>query len=94
MRLAEGLRCQWTTQIPALEVLPNQNQVVFAGDSITLKCRAPSITDDEGTKLKWLWNPNISANTQDFNMHLNPNDSLSNIKIEYRRLENSGLVDR
>lgn len=92
MRQTAGLHCEWI--IPALEVSPHQNQIVFAGDSLTLRCRAPTVTDDERIKILWFWNPNITANSQDFTMHLNPNDSLSNVKIENRRLAESGIVDR
>ncbi|XP_043470332.1 adhesion G protein-coupled receptor A3 isoform X2 [Leptopilina heterotoma] len=91
LKLTDGINCEWS--IPALEVLPHQNQIVFAGDSLTLRCRAPTITDTERTKILWFWNPNITTNTQNSTVQLNPNDNLSNVKIENRRLTESGLVD-
>lgn len=51
-RLLENFHCQWAS--PSIELRPIQNQVVFAGDSITLKCRAPSIIDDKNARLNFV----------------------------------------
>lgn len=92
LRFSEDLQCQWRS--PAIEIRPVQNQVVFAGDSITLKCRAPSITVDKTARLNWLWYPNASAEIVDLNAYKDPRDSLPNIKIDNRYLSDSGIVDR
>ncbi|KMQ96690.1 putative g-protein coupled receptor 125-like protein [Lasius niger] len=91
LRFSEELQCQWIS--PAIEIRPVQNQVVFAGDSITLKCRAPSITVDQSARLNWLWYPNASAEIVDLSAYKDPRKSLSNIKIDNRYLSDSGIVD-
>ncbi|KAG7190385.1 hypothetical protein KM043_006493 [Ampulex compressa] len=91
LRLSEDVQCQWLS--PAIEIRPVQNQVVFAGDSITLKCRAPSVTDDRNARLNWLWYPNTTAEIVDLNAYRDPRKSLSNIKVDNRYLSDSGIVD-
>ncbi|KAK0159144.1 hypothetical protein PV328_010066 [Microctonus aethiopoides] len=92
LRLSEEFQCEWTS--PVIEIRPVQNQVVFAGDSITLKCSAPSITDDRSAKLYWLWNPSPIINTTDLQTTFtDPQNILSNIKIENRHLSDSGIID-
>lgn len=92
LRFLEELQCQWIS--PAIEIRPVQNQVVFAGDSITLKCRAPSITVDKTARLNWLWYPNASAEIVDLNAYKDPRKNLPNIKVDNRYLSDSGIVDR
>ncbi|EFN65630.1 Probable G-protein coupled receptor 125 [Camponotus floridanus] len=91
LKFLEELQCQLIS--PAIEIRPVQNQVVFAGDSITLKCRAPSITVDQSARLNWLWYPNASAEIVDLSAYKDPRKSLSNIKIDNRYLSDSGIVD-
>ncbi|XP_024893349.1 adhesion G protein-coupled receptor A3 isoform X1 [Temnothorax curvispinosus] len=91
LRFLEDLQCQWIS--PAIEIRPVQNQVVFAGDSITLKCRAPSITVDKSAKLNWLWYPNVTAEIVDLNAYKDPRKNLPNIKVDNRYLSDSGIVD-
>ncbi|XP_026827349.1 adhesion G protein-coupled receptor A3 isoform X2 [Ooceraea biroi] len=91
LRFSEELQCQWLS--PAIEIRPVQNQVVFAGDSITLKCRAPSITTDKSARLNWLWYPNASAEIVDLSAYKDPRKSLPNIKVDNRYLSDSGIVD-
>ncbi|XP_020288378.1 adhesion G protein-coupled receptor A3 isoform X2 [Pseudomyrmex gracilis] len=91
MRFTEELQCQWIS--PAIEIRPVQNQVVFAGDSITLKCRAPSITVDKSARLNWLWYPNASAEVVDLSAYKDPRTSLPNIRVDNRNLSDSGIVD-
>ncbi|XP_014474409.1 PREDICTED: adhesion G protein-coupled receptor A3 [Dinoponera quadriceps] len=87
----EELQCQWIS--PAIEIRPVQNQVVFAGDSITLKCRAPSITIDKSARLNWLWYPNASAEVMDLSAFKDPRTNLPNIRVDNRYLSDSGIVD-
>ncbi|XP_078036263.1 remoulade isoform X2 [Augochlora pura] len=91
LRYSENIQCQWAP--PTIELRPIQNQVVFAGDSLTLKCRAPSITEDKNAKLSWLWYPNTTTNVVDLNAFSDPQKSLSNIKVDNRYLKDSGIVD-
>ncbi|KAG5319021.1 AGRA3 protein, partial [Pseudoatta argentina] len=90
LRFWDELQCQWMS--PAIEIRPIQNQVVFAGDSITLKCRAPSVTVDKNARLNWLWYPNASAEIVDLNSYRDPRN-LPNIKVDNRYLPDSGIVD-
>ncbi|XP_031836656.2 remoulade isoform X3 [Nomia melanderi] len=91
LRYSENIQCQWLP--PTIELRPIHNQVVFVGDSLTLKCRAPSITEDKNAKLSWLWYPNTTTNIVDLNSFSDPQESLSNIKIDNRYLRDSGIVD-
>ncbi|KAL6263919.1 hypothetical protein P5V15_004000 [Pogonomyrmex californicus] len=91
LRFLEELQCQWIS--PTIEIRPVQNQVVFAGDSITLKCRAPSITIDKSARLNWLWYPNATADIVDLSAYKDPRKSLPNIKVDNRYLSDSGIVD-
>lgn len=92
LKTLKEFECKWAT--PAIEIVPDQNQVVFAGDTITLKCRAPSITNDRFARLNWLWNSNITADVLDVDLHDNPLSSFSDVKIENRYLDDSGIVAR
>ncbi|XP_034944600.1 adhesion G protein-coupled receptor A3 [Chelonus insularis] len=89
MKLSNEFQCQWTS--PIIDIYPDQNQVVFAGDSISLKCRAPSITDDRSAKLNWLWNPSLIDDSP--KLFVDPQETLSNIKVDNRYLSDSGIVD-
>ncbi|XP_039304608.1 adhesion G protein-coupled receptor A3 isoform X2 [Solenopsis invicta] len=91
LKFLEELQCQWIS--PAVEIRPFQNQVVFAGDSITLKCRAPSVTVDKTARLNWLWYPNATAEITDLNAYKDPRQNLPNIKVDNRYLSDSGIVD-
>ncbi|XP_043512132.1 adhesion G protein-coupled receptor A3 isoform X4 [Frieseomelitta varia] len=91
LKYSENIQCQLLP--PTIELRPIHNQVVFAGDSITLKCRAPSITDDKNARLSWLWYPNTTTENADLNAFLDPQKSLSNIKVDNRYLADSGIVD-
>ncbi|XP_066141971.1 adhesion G protein-coupled receptor A3 isoform X1 [Euwallacea fornicatus] len=42
--------------LPLLDLKPENNQVVFEGDSLKLQCKAPAINDaTNDSKLEWLW---------------------------------------
>ncbi|XP_076245480.1 remoulade [Calliopsis andreniformis] len=91
LKYLENIQCQWLP--PTIELRPLHNQVVFAGDSLTLKCRAPSIMKDKNAKLSWLWYPNTTTEIMDLNAFTDPQKRLSNIKIDNRYLADSGIVD-
>ncbi|XP_008207525.2 adhesion G protein-coupled receptor A3 isoform X1 [Nasonia vitripennis] len=90
LKTLKEYECKWTT--PAIEIVPDQHQVVFAGDTITLKCRAPSITNDKFARVNWLWNSNITTDVLDLGLYDNPQNSFSDVKIENRYLDDSGIV--
>ncbi|XP_012136170.2 remoulade isoform X1 [Megachile rotundata] len=91
LRYSENLQCQ--SSFPSIELRPVHNQVVFVGDSITLKCGAPGITEDKSAKLSWLWYPNTTTEIVDLNEFMDPQKSLSNIRIDNRYLKDNGIVD-
>lgn len=92
LRIIKELECRWST--PSIEIIPDQNQVVFAGDTMTLKCRAPSITNDKTARLDWLWNSNITADISELDLYGNPQNNFNDIKIENKHLDDSGIVAR
>ncbi|XP_057333218.1 adhesion G protein-coupled receptor A3 [Microplitis mediator] len=87
LKYSNDFQCDWIS--PTLEIFPSQNQVVFSGDSISLKCSAPSITDDRTAKLLWQWTPSLLTLTP----LADPVDTLSNIKVDNRYLADSGIID-
>ena len=92
LRSLRGLECKYSS--PAIEILPDQNQVVFAGDPITLKCQAPNSATDRNVKLNWLWNSNITTDVLDLSSFNNPQISFNDISVENRELEDSGTLIR
>ncbi|XP_011497262.1 PREDICTED: probable G-protein coupled receptor 125 [Ceratosolen solmsi marchali] len=82
--------CKWST--PTIEIVPEQNQVVFAGDTITLKCHAPSITSDRFARLSWLWNSNITSDILDLDLYDNPQNIFINVEIKNKYIDNSGII--
>lgn len=90
--LSDDFQCQFNS--PIIEIQPGQSQVVFEGDSITLKCSAPSITDDKSARLNWLWNSSLHLENIDEKYFIDPREkNLSNIKVENRYLSDSGIID-
>ncbi|KAF7997869.1 hypothetical protein HCN44_009267 [Aphidius gifuensis] len=91
--LSADYSCQFTK--PVVEIKPDQNQVVFEGDTITLKCSVPSIPNDPSANLNWLWDPtmNIDNNINNEKNLINPLEKFSNIKIENRRLSDNAIID-
>ncbi|CAD6204128.1 GSCOCG00009877001-RA-CDS [Cotesia congregata] len=87
LKYSNDFQCDWIS--PTLEISPSQNQVVFSGDSISLKCSAPSITDDRTAKLLWQWTPSLLPLTP----LADPVDTLSNVKVDNRYLADSGIID-
>ncbi|KAJ8686264.1 hypothetical protein QAD02_022058 [Eretmocerus hayati] len=90
LKILKEYECKLTT--PSIEILPDQNQVVFAGDTMTIKCRAPSITNDKHAKLNWLWNSNVTADSIDVNYFGDAQKSFPAVRVENKFLEDSGIV--
>ncbi|XP_011304096.1 probable G-protein coupled receptor 125 [Fopius arisanus] len=83
----EDGQCQFDS--PVLQMHPDHNQVVFAGDSMSLECSIPSITDDRSAHLNWSWNPNIFMSSDYF---IDPQGTLSNVKVENNYLSDAGVI--
>ena len=92
LKVLKETECSWFT--PSIEILPDQHQVVFAGDTITLKCRAPSITNDRYARLSWLWHSNVTTDNIDLDLYNDPQSNFNDVLIENRYLEDSGIVSR
>ncbi|XP_063912971.1 adhesion G protein-coupled receptor A3 isoform X1 [Zophobas morio] len=69
---------------PIIEMKPQVNQVVFAGDSLTLQCTAPSISDSYDSpmrsKIEWIW------------LDADPKMYFADIAIQDQFLQSTGLV--
>lgn len=75
---------------PQMEILPDQSQVVFAGDSLTIKCRVTSTVQDKNGAVNWVWNPN-KTEEKDFSIFKSPENVFTNIKIENIHIADKGL---
>ncbi|XP_066991624.2 adhesion G protein-coupled receptor A3 [Anabrus simplex] len=67
----------------SLELQPSHNQVVFEGDPLKLRCRAPGITDENSSSVKVIWlfgNQDASA-------------VFKEIHVENRYMAKNGLVE-
>jgi hypothetical protein len=92
LQIIKESECKWS--VPTIEIMPEQNQLVFAGDTITLKCRAPSITSDRFARLNWLWNSNITNDILNIDLYDNPQNIFINVKIVNKYIDDSGIVAR
>ncbi|XP_069684373.1 adhesion G protein-coupled receptor A3 isoform X2 [Periplaneta americana] len=89
LRVGVDFHCNWTTSGPGfgtlLELKPAHSQVVFAGDSLKLRCRAPTAGTMEGERsianVRWKWG------SQD------PSKVFNEIIVENRYIAGSGLVE-
>ncbi|KAL7302319.1 hypothetical protein TKK_0004982 [Trichogramma kaykai] len=90
LKIIKEFECNWST--PSIEIVPDQNQVVFAGDAVSFKCRAPSITNDRYARLYWLWYSNITSDVVDLELYNDPRVKFNDILIENRYLDDSGMV--
>lgn len=70
--------------LPIIELKPSENQIVFEGDSLTLQCLAPSISDSYTEplrpKLEWLW------------LDADPKLNFPDLKIETNVLPSAGRI--
>ncbi|CAG9766682.1 unnamed protein product [Ceutorhynchus assimilis] len=85
LKVGVDIHCKSATHdnlLPLLDLQPENNQMVFEGDSLKLHCRAPSITDSTNdSRLEWLW------------LDSKPKDHFSDISIVNEFLPNPGIVD-
>ncbi|CAG9835553.1 unnamed protein product [Diabrotica balteata] len=70
--------------LPFIELKPEENQVVFEGDSLTMQCFVPSISDSLENPLQsdihWTW------------LDFDPKDHFSDIRIENELLGSAGRI--
>ncbi|KAJ9596478.1 hypothetical protein L9F63_012517 [Diploptera punctata] len=64
-----------------LELKPAHSQVVFEGDSLRLRCRAPTVSSTLGASVVWMWGSEDAAKV------------FTQVQVENRYLEDSGLVE-
>lgn len=103
LKVGTDLHCESPLQ-PLLELRPEQDQLVFEGDSLTLRCRAPRVavgshSDSEdlpATKAHvfWGWSETIliPGSIQNITFH-EPTIKFPSITVEPRHLSDSGLLD-
>ncbi|XP_075159039.1 remoulade [Haematobia irritans] len=103
-RLVVGvdLYCESPLQ-PLLEFIPKNNQVVFEGDELILKCRAPRVaigghreSEDLPTRAHvfWGWSDKIrSKNSTDDVIYHDPQKVLNDVHLESKHTTDSGILD-
>lgn len=87
LKIGDDIHCQspaGRNGLPIIELKPNENQIVFEGDSLTLQCLAPSISDSyvepQRSKVEWLW------------LGLDPKQNFADVKIENHILPGAGRI--
>lgn len=103
LKIGTDLHCESPLQ-PLLELKPNTDQLVFEGDTLTLRCRAPRVAvgapnDSEDLPARvhvfWGWSKTILEpnSTQDI-VYLDPTKIFQSIEIiDAHHLSDSGLLD-
>ncbi|XP_060525935.1 adhesion G protein-coupled receptor A3 isoform X2 [Cylas formicarius] len=68
--------------LPLIDMTPGNNQIVFAGDSLKLHCRAPIISDlVDDSNLEWLW------------LDAKPKKYFNDVSVETEFLHSMGFID-
>ncbi|XP_055371243.1 adhesion G protein-coupled receptor A3 [Condylostylus longicornis] len=102
LQVGSDLHCESPLQ-PLLELKPDTDQLVFEGDELILRCRAPRVAvgaakDSEDLPARshvfWGWSERIvdPNSTEDIH-YLDPSIQFQSIKIEAKHLSDSGLLD-
>ncbi|XP_031627751.1 adhesion G protein-coupled receptor A3 [Contarinia nasturtii] len=102
LKVGEDLHCDTPLQ-PLLELKPDQDQVVFEGDRLTLRCRAPRVavgspTDSEDlpalSHVFWGFSEQILEPNSTENIYLSdPLKKFPSIQLDAHHLSDSGLLD-
>lgn len=102
LRVGSDLHCESPLQ-PLLELKPDADQLVFEGDEIVLRCRAPRVAvgapkDSEDLPARahvfWGWSEKIvQPNSTDDIVYKDPTKYFPSIQIDARHLSDSGLLD-
>lgn len=87
LKIGDDIHCKspaGSSGLPILELKPDENQVVFEGDTLSLHCLAPSISDSyddlQRSKIEWNW------------FNLDPKGHFSDIIIENHDLQSAGRI--
>lgn len=102
LRVGSDLHCESPLQ-PLLELKPDADQLVFEGDEIVLRCRAPRVAvgapkDSEDLPARahvfWGWSEKIvQPNSTDDIVYKDPTKFFPAIQIDAKHLSDSGLLD-
>ncbi|KAI8116106.1 hypothetical protein FF38_01531 [Lucilia cuprina] len=102
LKVGVDLYCESPHQ-PLLEFIPRQNQVVFEGDELVLKCRAPRVavgvpheSEDLPTKAHvfWGWSETIrTQNSTDDIVYHDPTKVLNDVHLESKHTTDSGILN-
>ncbi|XP_055842977.1 adhesion G protein-coupled receptor A3 [Episyrphus balteatus] len=102
LRVGSDLHCESPLQ-PLLELKPDADQLVFEGDEIVLRCRAPRVAvgapkDSEDLPARahvfWGWSEKIvEPNSTDDIVYKDPTKYFPSIQIDAKHLSDSGLLD-
>lgn len=104
LRVGIDLHCESPLE-RTVELIPDTPQLIFEGDALTLRCRAPrlaagGIRDSEDllpnhhSPVFWGWSETIMApdSTQDI-VYLDPQARFSSVTVDIKHLSDSGLID-
>ncbi|KAG4067101.1 hypothetical protein HA402_000092 [Bradysia odoriphaga] len=103
LKIGTDLHCESPLQ-PLLELKPDQDQLVFEGDSFTLRCRAPRVavgatheSEDVPTRAHVFWGYSekiLDPNSTEDIVYHDPKKIFPSIEIiDARHLTDSGLLD-
>ncbi|KAM7347643.1 remoulade [Cochliomyia hominivorax] len=102
LKVGVDLYCESPLQ-PILEFIPKNNQVVFEGDELVLKCRAPRVavgvpheSEDLPTKAHvfWGWSEKIrTQNSTDDIVYHDPTKVLNDVHLESKHTTDSGMLN-
>jgi adhesion G protein-coupled receptor A3 len=102
IRIGEDIHCSQSTSLQQqLELIPDKDQLIFEGDSLTLICRAPrialSMRDHEDFALKsnvyWGWSEKIvPPNSKEDLFIENPKDKFPSVLIDEKVISNLGIL--
>ncbi|XP_011187617.1 adhesion G protein-coupled receptor A3 isoform X1 [Zeugodacus cucurbitae] len=103
LKVGVDLHCESRLQT-FLELIPSKNQIVFEGDELVLKCRAPRVAievareseDIPSTRahIFWGWTEKIrrSNSTEDI-VYNDPEKSFTDVNISTRHISDSGILN-
>ena len=102
LKIGIDLHCDSPFQPPILELIPGNDQVIFEGDSLTLRCRAPRLAIGDireyeelpaRSNLFWGWSNDLIGYDNKEIRILDPQKQFPSIIINDHHLSDSGLLD-
>lgn len=101
LRVGEDLHCESPLD-RSIQLIPDTPQLIFEGDSLTLRCRAPRVAaggirdseDLHSSPVFWGWSETIISpdSTQDIIYH-DPEVKFTSVTVELGPSSDSGLID-